>query len=98
MEEQLKKLYDESREMAMLRIGSPIHHMVNGALALIATHEKQLLEISSAEASYIVGCIDFDLAEFSDTYSNSQMKFINDLRAKMRAHKESLTKSIERGE
>lgn len=33
---ELEQLYTESRQMGMLRTGSPITHMVDGALALIA--------------------------------------------------------------
>lgn len=42
LREQLVELYNESRRMGMLRVGSPIDHMVDGAIALLTTRLKKV--------------------------------------------------------
>ena len=42
LREKLNALYNESRQMGMLRTGSPIEHMVNGALQLITADRKRV--------------------------------------------------------
>ena len=44
LREAIEKLYNESRQMGMLRTGSPINHMVDGAINLITQRQLDVLE------------------------------------------------------
>ena len=79
LRDKLKNLYNESRRMAMLRTGSPIDHMVDGAMELIELRENPLKEdlkvvceededLRKKLAMYVAG-----LAESGDNFMKPEM-------------------------
>lgn len=76
---QLEKLYNESRQMGMLRTGSPMEHMVDGTMKLIAQEAE-------AHADRVIGS-DKTLPRYITEWSeeDGEEYWYNKLRAEQRS-------------